>query len=204
VLAVSSQQMQAIREQWLSATLRTYHGPTAESLLRKKDEFRNPIGHALRVGLSVLLDELFGQMRTAIFTPAMEDIVRIRAVQDFTPSQAVGFVFLLKEIVRRELTWPAEEFRAFEDRIDEMALFGFDLFMNCREKIYEVKDERAGTEALWSARKVTHGECAIITRCGFSCGRSRLFGRGSDQPAPDLRSGDPLCGALHFHCGVQL
>jgi len=140
---VSSGQKQAIRERWLSATFHTYHGQTAEFLLREKDEFRNPFGDALRKGLPILLDELFGGMRTAIFRPALEDIIRIRSVQDFTPSQAVGFVFLLKGILRRELQGPAEELTALEDRIDEMALGGFDLFMNCREKIYEVRADEA-------------------------------------------------------------
>lgn len=139
MLAVSPQQKQSMRERWLSLTLHTYHGQTAEFLLREKDEFRNPIGNVLRKGLPILLDEILGRMCAAIFTPALEDIIRIRAVQDFTPSQAVGFVFLLKGILRRELKGPAEELTALEGRIDEMALVGFDLFMKCREKIYEVR-----------------------------------------------------------------
>jgi len=141
--AVSSQLKQTVRERWLAATIRTYHGQTAEFLDREKDPFRNPVCHSLKVGLPVLLDELFGQMRTAIFTPALEEIIRIRAVQEFTPSQAVGFLFLLKEILRRVLAWPPNELRAFEDRIDEMARVGFDLFMECREKIYAVRADEA-------------------------------------------------------------
>jgi len=141
--AVSSQLKQTVGERWLAATLRTYHRQTAEFLVRERDQFRNPIGHSLKVGLSVLLDELVGQMRTAIFTPALEEIIRIRAVQDFTPSQAVGFLFLLKEILRRELIGPADQLRAFEDRVDEMARIGFDLFVECREKIYAVRADEA-------------------------------------------------------------
>lgn len=141
MLAVSSQDKLAIQEQWLAATAHTYVGQTAKFLLREGDEFRNPIGHALQVGLPVLLDELLGDMDPAVFSPVLEDIVRIRAVQDFTPSHAVGFLFLLKAIVRRELTCSAGELRAFEDRIDEMALVGFNVFMKCREKIYAVRAE---------------------------------------------------------------
>jgi len=140
---VSSQLKQTVHERWLAAAIDTYQGPTAEFLILEKDPFRNPIGHALKVALSVLLDELFGEMRTAIFVPALEDIIRIRAVQDFTPSQAVGFLFLLKEILRRELRGPADQLRAFEDRVDEMARIGFDLFVECREKIYAVRADEA-------------------------------------------------------------
>lgn len=143
MLAVSLQQRQTMRERWVSDTLHTYHGQSAEFLLREKDEFRNPIGNALKKGLPTLLDELFDGMNAAIFTPALEDIIRIRAVQDFTPSQAVGFLFLLKGILRSELKGPAEELTGLEDRIDQMALVGFDLFMKCREKIYEVRADEA-------------------------------------------------------------
>jgi len=140
---VPSQLRQTVGERWLAATIHTYHRQTAEFLVQEKDQFRNPIGHSLQVGLPVLLDELFGQMRTAIFTPALAEIIRIRAVQDFTPSQAVGFLFLLKEILRRELTGPADQLRAFEDRIDAMARVGFDLFMECRERIYAARADEA-------------------------------------------------------------
>lgn len=140
---ILSQQKQSIQEQWLSLTLHTYHGQTVEFLLREKDEFRNPIGNALRNGVPILLDELFGQMTAAKYAPALEDIIRMRAVQDFTPSQAVGFVFLLKQILRSELKGSVEEHTAIEDRIDQMALVGFDLFMKCREKIYELRVDEA-------------------------------------------------------------
>jgi RsbT co-antagonist protein rsbRD N-terminal domain len=143
MLVVSPQQKQAIRERWVWDTVHTYHEQTAEFLLREKDEFRNPMGNALIKGLPILLDELLGGMSAAIYAPALEDIIRIRAVQDFAPGQAVGFVFLLKGILRSELEGPVEELTVLEDRIDEMALAGFDLFMKCREKIYGVRADEA-------------------------------------------------------------
>ena len=77
-------------------------------------------------------------------------MIRIRAVQNFTPSEAVAFIFQLKKIVRHALgselllrTGITEELVAFESAVDDLALFSFDLYMQCREGIYEIKAKEA-------------------------------------------------------------
>jgi len=65
-------------------------------------------------------------------------------VQNFTPSQAVGFVYLLKPIVRKyfgknQKKLKLDELLELESKIDGMALIGFDVFMACREQIYSMK-----------------------------------------------------------------
>ena len=73
----------------------------------------------------------------------LEGILRIRAVQDVAPSRALAFIFRLKNVLREELgsvaTAPSEEIDALESRLDAIALISFDLFMKCREKIYDLK-----------------------------------------------------------------
>lgn len=135
------QKRSAILKQWMTRTLQSYADQTSRFLQEEKDPFRNPVGHVLKEGLPVLFDELLGGMDSAALTPALDGIVRIRAVQDFTASQAVAFVFLLKKIVHAELA--GEDLAALEERIDELALLAFDLFMECREKIYEIKANEA-------------------------------------------------------------
>src|SRR3989304_4581594 len=94
--------------------------------------------------------------------PLLDGIVRIRAVQDFTPSQALAFVFALKKVIRGELGRPphlyplplggggqgeggewAEDLGALDGRIDEVALLAFDLFMRCREQMFTIKADEA-------------------------------------------------------------
>ena len=66
-------------------------------------------------------------------------------MQDFSPSQAVSFVLMLKEVVRSELQKEiaegnfGEELHRFESRIDEISLRAFDLYMKCKEKIFEIR-----------------------------------------------------------------
>ncbi|MDP3001478.1 MAG: RsbRD N-terminal domain-containing protein [Bryobacterales bacterium] len=138
--ALAGERSAVVRE-WFERTLQSYPEQTSGFLRGEKDPFRNPVGHTLRDGLGVLFDELAGEMDQARITAALDAIVRIRAVQDHTASQAVAFLFLLKEVLRDKS--PAADLAMLEKRIDRMALLAFDLYMKCREKIYEIKAEEA-------------------------------------------------------------
>jgi hypothetical protein len=131
----------AILERWFERTVQSYPGETSRFLRNDKDPFRNPVGHTLREGLAILLDEVLGKMDVSRTHAALEAIVRLRAVQDFTPGQAVAFVFQLKRIARQEAA--GGELELFDSRVDEMALLAFDLYMKCREKLYEIKADEA-------------------------------------------------------------
>jgi hypothetical protein len=139
----------AIVGQWLARTLQTYPEHTSRFLGGEEDRFRNPVGYTLREALPRLFDELLGDMDAARIAPLLDGIVRIRAVQDFTAAQAVAFLFLLKKVVREALGGAAPggvtggEVASLEERIDEMALLAFDLFVKCRERIYEIRTNEA-------------------------------------------------------------
>jgi len=74
----------------------------------------------------------------------LDDLVRLRAVQDFTPAQALAFLFSLKKIIRDELREanhdaPHEELFEFEARIDRLALSAFEIYARCREQLFEIR-----------------------------------------------------------------
>ncbi|MFI5340367.1 MAG: RsbRD N-terminal domain-containing protein [Candidatus Methylomirabilales bacterium] len=139
----------AMIEAWLARILQTYPEHTGRFLSRERDPFRNPVGSTLKDALPVLFDGVLEGMDTPQVTPALDSIVRIRAVQDFTAGQAVAFLFLLKQVVREAVQGEVQKcpdgdgLAAVEGKIDEMALLAFDLFMRCREKIYEIKANEA-------------------------------------------------------------
>jgi len=143
---------EAVVNEWLARTLRTYPSHTARFLHQEADPFRNPVGAALKQGLPALFDELVGVMDAARIRMVLDSLVRIRAVQDFSPSQAVGFLFLLKDVLREQGALPAE----FERRIDQMALTAFDLYMECREQIAEIKVSEA-RRAVGAANRAATG-----------------------------------------------
>jgi hypothetical protein len=78
-------------------------------------------------------------------TVAVDEVIRVLALQEFPPSQALAFVFVLKQVVREELAQELEdpslapELVELDSRIDGLALLSFDGYMQRREKLYEIK-----------------------------------------------------------------
>lgn len=135
----------AILKRWLQLVVETYPADTAALLKREKDQFVNPVGHTISREIEALYDEILHEMNPDKLTLSLDNIARIRAVQDFSPSQAIAFVFLLKKAIREQLEGDIrrdlsfEEVWEFEYRIDKVALLAFDIYTKCREKIYEIK-----------------------------------------------------------------
>jgi hypothetical protein len=142
----------AIKERWLERTLATYRRDSAGFLLQQQDPFANPVGQTLATETRAIVDCLTAGADATELCRHLEEIVKIRAIQEFTPSEAVSFVFLLKDTLRDEfrdeLSQPEllAEMVAFEDRIDQLALFAFDIFVKWREKVYNlrVREIKAG------------------------------------------------------------
>ena len=134
----------AIARRWLDQTLQTYPADAAAFLGREKNQFANPVGHTLATGTSALVEALVAGHRTEELRAHLTPMLKIRSVQDFTPAQAVSFVFLLKRAVREELAGelrPAEdadELDAFDRRIDELCLLAFDVFTQSRERLHQI------------------------------------------------------------------
>jgi hypothetical protein len=144
-----SQKKAAILGRWLTTIYESYPPQTAIFLRKEKDRFDNPAGYRISEGLAGLYGALLEELERDQILTWLDEIVRIRALQDFAPSQALAFIFLLKNVIRQEL---AEEIRKedlavelldLESRIDGLALLGFDVYTKRREKIYEIKADEA-------------------------------------------------------------
>ena len=100
-------------------------------------------------GLEGLYGALLQELEREQVLTCLDEIIRIRALQDFAPSQALAFIFLLKNVIRQELAEEiqkenlAAEILDLESRIDGLALLGFDIYTKRREKIYEIKADEA-------------------------------------------------------------
>jgi len=152
---VLAEKREAVLERWFQAVLATYADETARFLASGADPFANPVGHAVRDGLGRLYDRFALDSPEAELSSAIDGIVRIRAVQEFTPSAAVGFVYALRGILREEmasaaLDTPAQA--ALENGIDRMALVAFDVYMKCREKIFDIRVREIKESQLLAAR----------------------------------------------------
>ncbi len=129
----------AILERWKALALRVYPERAAGFYAGERDRFQNPIGHVMSESLEILYDGLLAGGPAEEMRRALDGIVRIRAVQELPPSAGVGFVFLLKQAIEEELRVSGAGLAALHERIDRLALEAFDLFMKCREKIYDLR-----------------------------------------------------------------
>ncbi len=138
-----------VTRRWLDKMLGTYSPRTSTFFKRLKDPFTNPVGRALAHGTEAVFDALIEGPPEGIdpsrLSPHLEEIIKVRAIQDFSPSQAVSFIFQLKDAVREELgselqeTEAAADLMKLDSQIDQTALVAFDIFMKCREKLYELR-----------------------------------------------------------------
>lgn len=131
-----SRHRSAILDSWIRRALESYPAPAAGRFLKEKDPFRNPIGSTLRTELETILDGLLRGADPSEAEASIEAIVRIRAVQDLEPSEAVGFVFDLKPILREA---DREAGLALDASVDRVALLAFDRYTACREKIHDIR-----------------------------------------------------------------
>lgn len=150
-----TKQREAVLDRWFQAVIGTYPEDTVKFLRREKDCFHNPVGHAVLTGIAQLYDGLVEERAAAELSPALDQIVRIRAVQEFTPSAAVGFVYAVKPILRAQI--PAAElspadWAALDAGVDRLALLAFDIYMQCREKIFEIRVREIKELQLLAAR----------------------------------------------------
>jgi len=130
---------------WFDRILDTYPAETAKFLKNQKDRFANPVGQAIHVGIEDIFQELLRGGETGKMSGFLDNIIRVRAIQEFTASQAVGFIFFLKSVIRdgiRDTPLTSElyeELATLESQIDSLTLIAFDIFMQCREKLYDIK-----------------------------------------------------------------
>ena len=134
-----------IVDKWIDSIQESYPSETVEFFRHQRNRFANPVGVTISEAVGPLFDELLnGNNQQNIFS-LLDKIIRIRAVQDFPPSGAVAVVFLLKKVIRDEMRKDIdkdglfEDLLEFESRIDYCALLALDVYMKCREKIWEIK-----------------------------------------------------------------
>lgn len=151
-----------LADRWCALILATYPPEAARLMAGRSDPFANPVGGTIRRATRAILESVPAAGASDAPPPplapdhpptprppsalanALHDIVRVRAVQDFSPSRAVGFVFLLKQAARD--AWPegtspldASDLAHLDRWVDDLALLAFDFYVADRERIAEIR-----------------------------------------------------------------
>lgn len=154
----------AIVQKWFDRIVNTYPANSQNFIKEQKDRFSNPVGSTILRGIEGLFEELLRDMDTGKVMEYLDPVIRIQAVQGFSPSEALSFILSLKGIIREELkgeiqgTRVVEELSEFETRIDRLTLLAFDHYMNCREKIYEIRLEELRNRSMVVMERIQRNE----------------------------------------------
>jgi len=134
-----------LSEKWAELILRTYPKETQKIWTRQKDRFQNPVGAAIFEATQELMVLIIDWTDAERIAEELDRLIRIRSVQDFTPSQATSFVFLLKKLLRDEFFKKMEaegrlpELLRFEAKVDNLAMMSFDIYSKGRELVYRMR-----------------------------------------------------------------
>jgi len=143
--AVLDEKRDAILRRWCDLIIGSYPDASVAFLANQKDPFRNPMGHAIAEGIESVFEQILSGMDPDKLLAALDRIIRVRSVQEFSASEAVGFVFELKSIVRTSLDGAVSEAEhsvvsaEIDSRIDQVALLAFDQYTKCREQLNEIR-----------------------------------------------------------------
>ena len=152
-----SNKKQEILSLWIERTLNSYSSPGF--FKTAKDPFANPVGSNITAGLTALLDALLAEAVPEAYAKPLDQVVRIRAVQEFTAAQAVAPFLELKWVIKQVLAGDQATkpllggLDQLDCEIDRIALAAFDVYCQCREQLYRnrIAELKSGRSVLTDA-----------------------------------------------------
>jgi len=147
-----------IINKWVEYALSTYI--SSGFFVKERDQFANPVGGNIREALNRLFPLLVGGADSSKLIGPLEQIMSIRSVQEFSPSQAVAPLNAIKHITReifaadKERRHLVQELYDFEFAVDLAVLAAFDIYMQFRERLYQVRiaEIKSGSHILTDSR----------------------------------------------------
>lgn len=155
IRALLSERKDKIIKKTFELTISIYPEQSQQILRQRDRQFTNPVGYITYQAIEKITEKIINDEAIEDFIPPLEELMKIRAVQDFSPSQAVGFIFLFKKSIQEELQRDVEPSQLidFLARIDSLALVAFDLYMKQRERLYDIKANELLNRTWWLLRK---------------------------------------------------
>lgn len=144
IQALLEEKREEILQQCTRETLENHSLEFSRFFQKKNDQFMNPIGFNVASSLAAIFDHLTGKDTRVSLDRTLDDIVRVRAVQDMAPSMAVSFPFSMKRAIQDTfqaagIVPDAQEYQALNEQIDEITRKSFDIYMKCREQVFQIK-----------------------------------------------------------------
>ena len=147
-----------IVDRWVDEVLAAYPSESAALFQAQRDPFANPLGHSVREGTRGIFQAILEGSDQEALRNHLDGIVRIRAVQQLTPAEALSFVFSLRSIVRDVVPEADVSFREdlteLDGKIDEVALAAFEVYATRREEVSQLRINEVKRQVTWVMGKV--------------------------------------------------
>lgn len=112
---------------------------------KNKGRFSDPMSYVIIKNTEEILNWVIKAEKNMDLVIPLDEICKIKAIQDLKPREALSFIFFLKQIIREEIEdqskindW-AVELWELDKRIDEVGLLAFDIYSECRTRIYDLR-----------------------------------------------------------------
>ncbi len=167
-----SEKKEDLAAKWYDMVLASYPKETQEVWRSNNDRFTNPVGITIKKVTGELFDLILEWKSADDLANSLEELIKIRTVQDFAPSKALSFVFLFKKLLRDEFMeelkseGKLDELLAFEARIDNLGLIAFDIYTKNRDLIAQMRIEEVKRSHHMLLRRVNKIEDASAKGAG--------------------------------------
>lgn len=161
-----------ILERWFNLIIETYPPDTGRQLRIEKDRFSNPVGYTISEGISILFDVLVDEKDSDSAASALDSIMRIRAVQDLSPSRATNIIPLLRRVITEVVNGTTHRGKEEENglpnellnlygKLDIMHSLACDFYTKCKEEIHaiQLKEMKLENERAQRLLKFTQNKC---------------------------------------------
>ena len=142
----------------MGEVLSAYPPDSAALFQKQRDPFANPLGHHVREGTRGVFQTILDGMDHEELRTHLDEIVRIRAVQELTPTQSLSFVFSLRSIVRDVIPEANDHYQdglaSLDEKIDELALAAFELYSAMREELAQLRIKEVKRQMGWVLDKI--------------------------------------------------
>lgn len=148
VKKIIKERKESIAAKWVGRIFDSYPPERRQFLLENKDINSNPTGVTIISEINNILNELVAEKHSEKLNDYLENIIKIRLMQDYSPSNCVGFIMYIKDIIRDEIKNEKLDFKliseifVIESLVDDFALIGFDIYLQQKEKIFGASEQK--------------------------------------------------------------
>jgi len=131
----------ALLDKWRRTIYEAYAEEGRAHLTGSRSRFSNPIGLAIEEATASAMEYLEAGDQSRLRFDSLREIVKIRTIQGWSPSQVVGFLQDLKIVLLDELKSECgtEELTGYLLRIDRLMLGAFDIYSAERERLSDIR-----------------------------------------------------------------